>query len=120
MHASREQLTPERPAPGHEVRLADWGDTTATFVRLAGGTDHGAYHDYCECPHWGYVFRGKIRFTYRDGGSEVVSAGEMYYAPPGHAFAVLEDAETLEFSPTEAYRRQMDEVARRLPSPARR
>lgn len=36
----------------------------------------------------------------------------MYYVPAGHTFHVLEDAETVEFSPTAAYKQHMDKVAR--------
>ena len=30
-----------------------------------------------------------------------MSAGEAYYAPPGHLFEALENTETVEFSPKE-------------------
>jgi hypothetical protein len=38
-------------------------------------------------------------------------AGEMYYIVPGHTFEVLEDARTVEFSPTDAYKAHMEKVA---------
>jgi hypothetical protein len=40
-----------------------------------------------------------------------VTAGEIDYVPPAHVFEVLEDAETVEFSPTIAYREHMNRVA---------
>ena len=57
------------------------------------------------------MFSGKLRFVYRDGHEEIVSGGEMYYAPPGHTFQVLEDADTVEFSPPAPYKRHMEKVA---------
>lgn len=111
MHASREALPPEMLGDRYEARAIDWGDYTAYFERIAAGTDYSAYYDRCDVPHWGYVFKGKLRFVYADGREEIVSAGEMYYVPPGHTFQVLEDAETVEFSPTSEYRQHLERVA---------
>lgn len=51
---------------------------------------------------------------FRTTAGKIVSAGEMYYVPAGHTFHVLEDAETVEFSPTAAYKQHMDKVARNM------
>jgi hypothetical protein len=114
MHASKDALPAETFGDGYEARLVEWGDYTAYFERIAAGADFSAWYESCECPHWGYVVRGKVRFIYRDGHDEVVSAGEMYYIPPGHTFQVLDDAETAEFSPTAEYRQHMDKVAQTI------
>ena len=114
MHASRDVLPEESLGDSYAARLVDWGDYTAYFERIAAGTDFSAYYDSCECPHWGYVFKGRLRFIYTDGRDEVVSAGEMYYIPAGHTFQVLEDAETVEFSPTAEYRQHMEKVAKNM------
>lgn len=111
MHASREILPAESFGDTYEARLAEWGEYTAYFERIAAGTNFDAYYDSCECPHLGYVFAGKLRFTYIDGREEIVSAGEAYYVPPGHKFDVLEDAQTVEFSPTREYQEHMQKVA---------
>jgi hypothetical protein len=120
MHASRHALRAESPGPGYEARTARWGDYRAYFERIAAGTDFSPYYERCDCPHWGYVFTGKLRFAYADGSEEVVSAGEMYYVPPGHTFQVLEDAETVEFSPAAEYDRHLETVARNLDAAAGR
>ena len=57
--------------------------------------------------------------VHSNGNEEVVSAGEMYYIPPGHVFHVLEDAETVEFSPSLAYRQHMEKVARNMAAASR-
>jgi hypothetical protein len=60
----------------------------------------GLPHDRCQCPHWGYVIKG--RFTYRFADhDEVFEAGEAFYLPPGH-IPVQNDpgSELVQFSPT--------------------
>ena len=114
MHVDKKSLPVETLVQGYETRLVEWGEYTAYFERTASGTDWRDLYEWCECPHFGYVFRGKLRFVHRDGSEEVISAGEMYYVPPGHTFQVLEAAETVEFSPTAEYERHMEKVARNL------
>ena len=84
MHAAKGVLQRETLGPGYETEVVEWGPCTAYFERIAGGTTFDAYYDRCDCPHWGYIFKGKVRFAYADGHDEVVGAGEMYYVPPGH------------------------------------
>jgi hypothetical protein len=55
----------------------------------------------CQCPHWGYVIEGRMRFVY-DGREEVYEAGDAFYTPPGHRPYVDAGTELLQFSPTEA------------------
>ena len=61
----------------------------------------GLPNDECQCPHWGYVIKG--RFTYRCGDhEEVFEAGDAYYLPPGHVGVSNEsDSEMIQFSPSE-------------------
>ena len=120
MHASKAALPLEAIGTSYEARLAEWGEYTAYFERIAAGTDYSAFYDICDCPHLGYVFKGKIRFAYEDGSEEVISAGEMYIIPPGHTFSVLEDTETVEFSPTAEYKKHMEGVATKIAGATRR
>ena len=99
MHARKETLSVETLGHGYKSRMAQLGDYTGYFESIAAGTDFSPHYESCEVPHWGYVFRGKLRFVYSDGNVEEVRAGELYYVPPGHTFEVLEDSETVEFSP---------------------
>ena len=55
---------------------------------------------HCTCPHWGYVLKGKITIRY-DDHEEVVTAGEAYYMPPGHAPAAEAGTELIQFSPAD-------------------
>jgi hypothetical protein len=61
-----------RPGTRCRSRGSAGGDTTAYFEHIAAGFDVGACYDRCECPHWGYVFKGKLRVTYDDPRGEVV------------------------------------------------
>jgi hypothetical protein len=61
----------------------------------------GLPDDRCQCPHWGYVLRGRVAFTYADR-VEAYEAGDAYYAPPGHTPTFFAGTEVVEFSPTDA------------------
>jgi hypothetical protein len=106
-HVSRDDLPAER-MDAYESRAGRLGPYTVTFERIPAGYPPGGEQafrglpdDACQCPHWGYVFRGSFRLTYTDGREEVVRAGEAYHAPAGHRFEALEDCETVEFSPSD-------------------
>ena len=65
--------------------------------------------DSCPCPHWGYVIRGRVTFSF-DGREEVFEAGDAFYVPPGHLQRVDADTEYLQFSPAE----QLHEVSEHM------
>jgi quercetin dioxygenase-like cupin family protein len=67
---------------------------------LAGMFD-GLPGDSCPCPHWGFVFRGKITVTYADR-EEVYLAGDAFYMPPGHVPGAEIGSEFVQFSPSHA------------------
>jgi hypothetical protein len=100
MHALREDLPVEQLGESYETRGAEWGEYTAYFERMSAGLDYTEYYGSCECPHVGYVFKGKIRFIYSDGSEEIIGAGEI--------------TETVEFSPTQEYLAHLKKVARNL------
>ena len=39
--------------------------------------------DRCQCPHWGYVLKGRLTYRFADH-EEVFEAGDAFYLPPGH------------------------------------
>jgi hypothetical protein len=64
----------------------------------------GLPNDRCPCPHWGYVFKGRIKMRFADH-EEIYEAGDAFYAPPGHAPIANEPGtEYLQFSPVEKMR----------------
>lgn len=76
---------------GEYFSLSSGVDTTPLFKGLEG--------DLCQCPHWGYVLRGRLTTTDAQGARETVNANDLFYWPPGHNVKVDADAEIIMFSP---------------------
>ena len=76
---------------GEYFTLSAGVDTTPLFIGLEG--------DRCQCPHWGFVLRGRITTTDAKGARETVNANDLFYWPPGHNVRVDADAEIIMFSP---------------------
>jgi hypothetical protein len=90
-----------------ELRLSEVGDMTVSFVNLKEGTDLapalvGLPDDLCQCPHWGYMLKGRVKMKTQNG-EHVYEAGQAFYWGPGHAPEALEDSEYVDFSPTEEF-----------------
>ena len=91
-------------------RAEDLGGYTVNFVEFRQNIDatpllKGLPDDRCQCPHWGYVLKGKVTMRFADR-EEVYAAGEAFYAPPGHAPVVHEPGtEYVQFSPIEDLRK---------------
>ncbi|MFD8788906.1 hypothetical protein [Kitasatospora sp. NPDC059599] len=54
----------------------------------------------CQCPHWGYVITGRMRYVFGDH-EEVYEAGDAFYQPPGHRPYVDAGTEMLQLSPVD-------------------
>ena len=76
---------------GEYFTLSAGVDTTPLFQGLEG--------NLCQCPHWGFVLRGRLTTTDADGEQETVSANDLFYWPAGHNVKVDADAEIVMFSP---------------------
>ena len=74
----------------------------------------GLPDDRCQCPHWGYVFKGKVTFTFTDGHEETYEAGDAYYAPPGHTPRLYAGSEVVEFHPTTELAKTMEVVEKNM------
>ncbi len=64
----------------------DLDDYTVNFVTIEqthslAGMFKGLPGEACPCPHWGYLFAGKITVTYADR-EEVYQAGDAFYMTP--------------------------------------
>ena len=91
---------------GYEGRLSQLGKYTVAFETYTADADltplfRGLPDDRCQCPHWGIVLKGSLTFRTADG-EMTVTAGEAYYAPPGHLTFLHAGTEVIEFSPTTA------------------
>jgi glyoxylate utilization-related uncharacterized protein len=97
-----------------EDRHEDVEGYTVNFVSFRADVDgapllRGLPDDRCQCPHWGYVIKGRMTFTLADR-EEVFEAGDAFYLPPGHTPAAAAGTEIVQFSPQE----QLREVAARM------
>lgn len=106
-------------AGGVCVQAQDWGEMNVARIRFPAGADaapllQGLPGDLCQCPHWGTVVKGSIHVRYADGREETVSAGEVYYWPPGHTVRVDEDYESIEFSPSGAMNEVIDHLKKKM------
>ncbi|GAA2353412.1 cupin domain-containing protein [Nonomuraea africana] len=100
---------------GVELRMQEvGGGMTVAFVRFPKGTDmtpavKGLPEDLCQCPHWGYMFKGRLRMRTKEG-DEIYEAGQAFYWAPGHVPEAIEDCEYIDFSPTNEFVTVIDHV----------
>lgn len=104
---------------GFEGRYDDLGGYVAGFETYSADADPaplfaGLPDDACQCPHWGYVVRGRLTYRYTDGTVDEIGAGEAYYARPGHTPVLYAGTEVVEFSPAEALQQTIEVVMRNL------
>ena len=109
IQVKKEDLTVDQMGD-YEGRAGELGEYTVVFEKIPAGFPpaeafKGLPDDACQCPHWGFLYKGSFRVSWPEGHTEVVRAGNAYYLPAGHRFEALEDCETLEFSPTEPLQR---------------
>ena len=112
MHVQKEKVDVKMEIPGAAVLrqqlnfgdMTGYGKISAEYFTLAAGVDttplfQGLEGNLCPCPHWGFVLRGQITTTDRNGGRETVQANDLFYWPPGHNVKIDADAEIVMFSP---------------------
>jgi hypothetical protein len=111
MRVAKEDVDVKMEIPGAVIRQrTDFGDATglgkisAEYFSLAAGVDttplfQGLEGNLCQCPHWGFVLRGRLTTTDADGAQETVNADDLFYWPPGHNVTVDSDADIVMFSP---------------------
>jgi len=102
---SRETAADVRDYGVAEDRNGEFDGYTVNFVTIRQDHDlapllKGLPDDRCQCPHWGYVFKGRLTWRFGDG-EEVYEAGDAFYVPPGHAPRAEAGSEFVQFSPSE-------------------
>jgi hypothetical protein len=79
---------------------------TVNFVTFHQDVDatpllKGLPDDRCQCPHWGYVVKGRLTLRFPDR-EETYEAGDAFYTPPGHVPVKHEPGtEIVQFSPSD-------------------
>lgn len=122
MRGSMQDLPVAMEAPEGSVRVIEWGGMNVELGAFTTDIDaepffKGLPDDRCQCPHWGYVIKGRLRYKFADR-EEVYNAGDAYYVPAGHTPVIEAGAEWIEFSPVEAYRQTMEVVERNFAAAA--
>jgi hypothetical protein len=111
MRIAKDQVDVKMEIPGAVIRQrTEFGDASGfskisgAYFTLSGGVDttplfQGLAGNSCQCPHWGFVLRGRLTTTDVNGIQETVNANDLFYWPPGHNVRVDADAEIIMFSP---------------------
>jgi hypothetical protein len=111
MRIARDEIEVQMEIPGAVVRqqkgfgdVRGFGAISGEYFSLSAGVDttplfEGLEGNLCQCPHWGYVLRGRITTIDASGAEESVNANDLFYWPPGHNVRVEADAEIVMFSP---------------------
>jgi hypothetical protein len=120
MKIQKEKIPVTMEGPGTIMRgLPGYGGMTVAFNQIPAGTDftpllHGLKNNSCHCPHWGYVVEGELLIKYDDGAEETLSAGDVFYLPPGHTAIVMKDLKFLDFSPEKELNEVMSHIAKKM------
>jgi len=102
-----------------EDRSEQLNGYTVNFVSFRQDVDatpllKGLPDDQCQCPHWGFVIKGRLTYRFGDR-EEVYEAGDAFYNPPGHVPISHEPgSEIVQFSPTEELRATEAAMARNM------
>ena len=112
MRGNKHDLPVAYETDGAYSRQAEWGGMSVALEGASAGMDptplfKGLPDDRCQCPHWGYVIKGRMRVKYADR-EEILNAGDAYYLTPGHIAICEEDGEVVEFSPKGEYQQTME------------
>lgn len=122
MRVAKDDVEVRLQVPGVTVRQRmDFGDASGydkisgEYFTLAAGVDttplfQGLEGNRCQCPHWGFVLRGRITTTDAAGRQETVSTNDLFYWPPGHNVRVDADAEIIMFSPQREHSHVVDHL----------
>jgi hypothetical protein len=100
-------------------RAHDLAGYTVNWVEFRQDVDgtpllRGLPDDRCQCPHWGFVFKGAMTFRFADR-EEVYRAGEAFYSPPGHVPVKHEPGtQVVMFSPAHELRITEETMARNM------
>lgn len=120
MKIKKEEIPVVMESPGTIMRAyPGCGEMTFAFNELPAGTDispllEGLKNNSCQCPHWGYIVDGEVLIKYDDGKEENLSAGDVFYMPPGHTAIVKKDLKILDISPTKELDEVMTHIAQKM------
>ena len=116
MRASKNELSKAMDTEEMTMFEGVWGDMHVEYDVFKKKFDvtpllKGLPNDRDPCPHWGLVLKGKFTMKF-DGKEEIVKAGDVYYAPPGHTGIFEAGTELWEFSPNDKLQKTMEVIMR--------
>lgn len=99
--------------------VSGYGKIGAEYFSFGAGTDladllHGLEGHLCQCPHWGYVLKGRLTTTDAEGARESVSEGDLFYWPPGHTVKADADTDIVMFSPEKEHDTVIEHIQGKL------
>jgi hypothetical protein len=100
--ASKSSASEHTQLEGYEGHFEDFGPYTVGFETYTADAARaplfaGLPDDHCQCPHMGYVIKGRLKFVFADGTEGIYEPDDAYYAAPPTLYA---GSEVVEFSPT--------------------
>ena len=122
MRVAKDDVDVRMEIPGAVIRQRrEFGDVkgfdkiSGEYFSLKAGVDttplfQGLDGNLCQCPHWGFVIRGRLTTTDAKGVKETVNANDLFYWPPGHNVLVVADADIVMFSPQREHSRVIDHM----------
>lgn len=118
MRGSKEDVPTTLESEEVVIQEAEWADIHVGFETYSEEFDlapllKGLPDDRCQCPHYGYVLKGRMTVRYADR-EEVINAGDAYYMVPGHAPVMEAGTEIVEFSLKDEFRKTMEVAERNL------
>jgi hypothetical protein len=117
--ASKSSASEHIELEGYEGHFEDFGPYRVGFETYTADAALaplfvGLPDDRCQCPHFGYVIKGRLKFTFADGTQELYGGGDAYYAAPGHVPTLYAGTEVVEFSPTADLQTTLEVVSRNM------
>ena len=114
---SRATAQHDRTGPVEEYTAELPGGYTVNFMTFHADIDgtpllQGMPDDMCQCPHWGYVFAGRLTFRTADG-EETFEPGDAFYLAPGHIPTAIAGTEYVQLSPTTENQQVKEHMVRR-------
>ena len=119
MRGSKQDVPATVDGGGVTIRETEWGDMNVALESFPAGLETapifvGLPDDRCQCPHWGYVVKGRMTMRFGDR-EEIFEAGDAFYSPPGHVPVSHEPGtEIVQFSPSEELRLTAAAIARNM------
>jgi len=126
MRVAKDDVDVRMEIPGAVIRqrtefgdVRGYGTISGEYFTLSAGVDttplfQGLEGNLCQCPHWGFVLRGRITTTNAMGVQETVNANDLFYWPPGHNVKVDADAEIVMFSPQREHSLVIDHMIEKV------